>query len=147
MANFTLEQLLQYPPYEALLIAFNDTHGTTLNPRFVQLDKVVASEGPVARVRIKATSVLPNKEDQRFSNQTELQVTRLDLADLFNQSFAIPYSGEIVSHDVARVISQRTGVLFEEADFVTEVITPTNNVLKAAPTSLRWYGQLTIVPA
>jgi len=147
MANFTLDQLLQYPPLEALLIAFNDTHGTQLNPRFVTVDQVFASAGPEVIVRLSAIQAAPNAEANRFINSCDITVVRQDIGEVFGHSFTVDYSGEIVSHDVASIITRRTGVVFAADDFLTEVITPETNRLVAAPTSLRWYGELAILKA
>jgi len=146
MANFTLEQLLQYHPYDALLIAYNDIHASTLNPRYVELVGVV-DNGSSALVTLKARQGSPDDGEFRFSNQCEIEVIRLDLSELFGETLTVEYSGEIVSHDVANIISKRTGVVFDASDFEAVVITPENNQLVAAPTSLRWYGQLTILKA
>jgi hypothetical protein len=147
MSNFSLDQLLTYTPFQAMLIAFNETHGTQLNPRFVGLDQVLSSEGPDITVRLKAIPQRSNSEANRFSGKGDITVTRLNLTDLFPQPFVMDYFGEVVSHDVARTITQRTGIVFDESDFESVVLTPENAILKAGPNSLRWYGQMTILKA
>jgi hypothetical protein len=144
MANFSLEQLLQYPPLEALMISYNEVFGTQLNPRYVELVHVIPGEAGQCTVKLKARDVLPNKDEQRFFNTGEFALQRLNLGEVFAEEFSIEHVGEIVSHDVGRIITQKTGVVFDASDFVSEVLTPENNVLKAAPESLRWYGSLTI---
>lgn len=147
MANFTLDKLLTYSPWEALLIAYNEEHGTQLNPRFVQLDKIVSSNGQDLVVRIKARASMPNKEENRFSGSGDILVKRLNLAAIFTRPFSMSYSGEVASHDVARTINQRTGMVFDTSDFDSVVLTPQNPILKASANSLRWYGQMTIQKA
>lgn len=147
MSNFTLDQLLTYTPYQALLIAFNDVHGTQLNPRYVALDSIVSSNGADLVVRLKALSVQPNVDENRFSGSGNIAVKRLNLAAIFPRPFVMDYFGEVVSHDVARTITQQTGIVFDESDFESVVLTPTNAILKASPNSLRWYGQMTIQKA
>lgn len=144
MSNFTLEQLLQLPPYDALLINYNEEHGTALNPRYVQLDEIIDSDGPELLVRLKANPSLPNSEEKRFINSAVITVNRMDIGALFVGPVDIPYSTHIFSHDVARVIQQRTGIVFTQDDFIDKVITPDDPILSTASTSLRWYGHLVI---
>lgn len=145
MANFNLVQLLKYSPFEAMLIAYNDEHGTTLNPRYVMLDRIVSSSGPEITVRLKARPDTPNREEKKFSNQGDITVRRLNLSDLFDEPFYLPYSGRIVSGDVATAITKVTGIVFDENDFVEDIITVDNTTLRASPNSLRWYGEMTIL--
>lgn len=144
MPNFSLVQLLKYPPFEALLIAFNGVHGTTLNPRYVEIDGVPAATGRSVQVKLKARTDLPNAEEKKFFSEGTITVERLNLSELFNEPFYLDYPGEIVSHDVANAITKVTGIVFDRKDFVDEVINLTNSKLKAAPTSLRWYGEIEI---
>ncbi len=145
MANFTLEQLLRWPPYEALLIAYNEQYGTSLNPRYVDLGEVIGGEGPQVRVNLKASQGLPNSDERQVINQGIITVNRLDIGAMFAGVVNIPYSGQIVSHDVARILTQRSGIVFDRSDFLDVVLTPEDNILKPAPQSLRWYGQLTVL--
>lgn len=147
MSNFSLEQLLQWSPLEALLIAYNDKFGTQLNPRYVELVHVIPDDAGRAIVKLKARGVLPNADDQRFFNSGSFSIQRLDLGELFDSVFAIEQFDRIMSRDVARIITQRTGVVFDENDFIEDILTPENNILQVSPYSLRWHGQLTIVQA
>ncbi|MCY1285786.1 hypothetical protein D9M68_17900 [compost metagenome] len=144
MSNFTLTQLLQMTPLEALLIAYNETHGTQLNPRFVEVDRVIGSTGQQLSVRLKARSNISSREHQRFIGSGEFVVNRLNLSDLFTTPVQIPYSEAISSPDVGRNITQITGIVFDDNDFVKDVITVDNNVIQAHPESLRWYGEMTV---
>lgn len=144
MPNFSLVQLLKYPPFEAMLIAFNGVHGTTLNPRYVEIDGVPSAVGRSLQVKLKARRDLPNVEEKKFFSEGTITIDRLNLADLFNEPFYLDYPGEVVSHDVANAITKVTGIVFDRRDFVDEVINLSNNRLKAAPTSLRWYGEIEI---
>lgn len=144
MSNFTFENLLTYSPFEALLIAFNETHGTALNPRFVALDKVVSANAGMATVRIKAIPYSVAMGTQIFTGQCDIDIKRIDLGYYFPRGYVIPGLDQMTSHDVARVIESGTGVVFDKSDFESDVITPTNNVLKASADSLRWYGQIEI---
>ncbi|MNB72883.1 hypothetical protein D3C87_1085010 [compost metagenome] len=147
MANFPLEQLLTYTPLQAMLIAINDVHGTQLNPRYVEVDKIVSSSGQNLVVRLKARTVMPNADENRFSGSGDITIKRLNLATIFPVPFVLDYFGEVVSHDVAKTITQRTGIVFDESDFDSVVLTPTSSILKASVNSLRWYGQMTIQKA
>lgn len=147
MSNFPLEQLLQMSPFEAMLIAYNEEHGTQLNPRFIAIDQILSSDGPTLSLRLKARTDLPNKDDQRFSNACIITVERLNFADLFTAPFIVPYGEAITSFDVGRNITQKTGVVFDENDFISDVITPDNPIVRAGLHSLRWYGELTVAQA
>lgn len=144
MSNFTLTQLLQLPPIDAMLIAYNEEHGTQLNPRFVEVDEINGSTGPSITVRLKARPDLPNKDLQRFNGVGTITVNRLNLADLFTTPFSIEFSEAIASPDVGRNITQITGIVFDDNDFVKDVITAENPVVRAHPDSLRWYGELIV---
>lgn len=146
MGAFTLEHLLRMTPYEAMLIGYNELHGTQLNPRYVLLDEVIDSTGPDLTVRLKAASFPPNSEDKRFAGSGVITVQRLDIGALFgNAPVAVPLGTAMLSYDVARYLNQRSGIVFDPSDFVEKLITPEDNTLLASPHSLRWYGQLTIV--
>ena len=147
MANFTLEQLLKYEPFEAALIAFNEVHGTQFNPRFVELVSVVSSNGPDIVLRIKPRASLPNSEANRFSGQCDITIKRIDFGALFSTPFPVPFDGEILSHDVGNAISAKTGIVFAQSDFDSVVFNTPSFTLQAAANSLRWYGQMTIQKA
>lgn len=147
MSNFTLEELLQLPPLEAMLIAYNEEHGTQLNPRFVFVEQIVSSAGRNLTVKVTSRGDLSNKDTQRFSGSALITIRRLDLAELFTQPFIIDYAEAISSIDVGNNIYSKTGVVFDSADFVPDVITEENNVVRAGENSLRWYGEMTIVKA
>lgn len=144
MANFTFEDLLTYSPFDALLIAFNETHGSALNPRFVALDKVVSSAGELLTVRVKAIPYSENMGRQPFKGQADINVKRFDIGEFFPSGHVIKDLEKMSSHDVARVIGDSTGIVFDPSDVVSEVITPENNILKASENSLRWFGQMKI---
>lgn len=147
MSNFTLTQLLQMPPLDALLVAYNDVHGTQLNPRFVEVEQIGPSVGPDLTVRISARTGLSNREFQRFTGTGTFTVTRLNLADLFTAPVIIPFSEAIASPDVGRNITQITGIVFDDNDFIKDVITSENTVVRAHPDSLRWYGEMSVEKA
>lgn len=144
MANFTFEDLLTYSPFEALLIAFNETHGTALNPRYVALDKVVSAVGELATVRIKAIPYSVSMGTQSFSGQCNINVKRIDLRYFFPSGYVIDGFEKLTAHDVARIIGDGTGVVFDVNDVEEDIITIENNVLRAGANSLRWYGQIEI---
>lgn len=147
MANFTLEQLLTYPPLEAMMIAYNEVHGTQFNPRYIAVDKIISSSGADIVVRLKPFDIVPGPEINRFKGTCDITVTRLNLAEFFPRPFVIDYFGEIITHDVAKYITERTGIVFSKSDFNDEVLTPDNPTLQASVNSLRWYGQMTIQKA
>lgn len=144
--NFTTEQLLQLPPFEAALIAYNDQHGTQLNPRFVELDGVVNNDGSWVTIRLKAREDNPNKEDRRFNGQCTITIERLDLGETIG-TVKIPYIDSITTPDVGSNITKQVGIIFDENDFIKDVITETNTVVRANPESLRWYGEMTVEKA
>lgn len=144
MTYFTTEKLLTYPPFNALLIAANDALGSSLNPKYVEEGAVLSTSGNLLTLEIVASTGDNNRLDKRFVNKGRLTVERIDLATFFEGSVEIEYGAAISSLDVARIIGERTGIVFEERDFVRSVIRPNSNKLVAAPHSLRWVGELTI---
>lgn len=145
MAYFTTVKLLTYDPTSALLIAVNDQTGLSLHPSYVEVGPILSANGNLATVKITARNIAPNLEEKRFLNGGPVEFTRLDLSSFFGGSFKIPYDGAISSLDVARIITDRTGIIFDDRDFQEAVITASANKLKASPNSLRWIGELTII--
>lgn len=145
MKFFTTEKLLTFTPESATLIAINERVGTTLHPSYVKIGEVTDAVGLLARVEIEALTTLPNSEEHRFSNKGWVTIDRIDISAFFGGQFAVEYDGKISSLDVARLITSRTGILFDERDFVESVLTEQSNKLVASPRSLRWVGELTIV--
>lgn len=145
MSIFTTAELLTYKPTEALLILINESLGTSLNPRYVEIGDIVASDGLQATVEIKALVNEANEEPVRFTGQGTIDFTRLDIGQFFDGQYSLTYDVAITSYDVARMITDNTGILFDERDFVNSVITSDSNKLTASPNSLRWVGELSIV--
>lgn len=143
MSYFTTERLLTYPPFEALLIAVNETLGTRLNPYNAEVVDIATVDGTpqFADVTLKANQTV----DSLYSGQGPVRLKRLDLSDFFGGSYTIVYDGKVSSLDIARIITDGTGIQFSEDDFVKAVITPSSNKLVASDTSLRWFGELTII--
>ena len=146
MANFPTERLLGFTPYEGLLIQFNEVHGTSLTPRYIELVSVNGTSGPLATVTLRAKDTLPNKEEKRFSGHCTFQLQRLDLASLFPDGVSVILAEGLLSHDIARIVGERTGIVFDSSDFDDVLVTVDDPVLQASIHSLRWYGQLTINP-
>lgn len=147
MKYWTPDKLLTFPPDRALLIATNDALGTSLHPDYVVVGEVYDVQGNLAKVDITSRTVEPNSLEQRFANKGFVTIDRMDISDFFDGSFTIEYSGVISSKDVARIISDSTGIIFDDRDFTETLITPQSNKLVVSPRSLRWMGELTIAPA
>ena len=145
MKFFTTEKLLTFSPESATLIAINERVGTTLHPSYVKVGEVTDPVGLLAKVEIEALLVPPNSQEGRFSNKGWVTIDRLDIAAFFNGQFVIDFGEAISSLDVARLITERTGILFDERDFVEAVLTEQSNKLVASSRSLRWVGELAIV--
>lgn len=139
MSSFPLNQLLAYPPFEAMLIAINEQEGTTLSPKHVTIDSI----RPISTQAIGVT--LKSIDADRAGGLGEVIVERIHLASVFNQPISVSIDGEILSHDVANIVSKRTGVVFDEGDILAEIIDPENGFMRAAPTSLRWYGSIPVL--
>lgn len=139
MSSFPLNQLLAYPPFEAMLIAINEQEGTTLSPKHVTIDSI----RPISTQAIGVT--LKSIDADRAVGLGEVIVERIHLASVFNQPISVSIDGEILSHDVANIVSKRTGVVFDEGDIIAEIIDPENGFMRAAPTSLRWYGSIPVL--
>lgn len=147
MNYFTTEKLLTYPPVSALLIAANQKLGLSLHPSYVTVGEVYEPNGLLAKVEVAARTEVPNSEEGRFSNKGWLTIDRIDIGTFFDGQYVVTYDGAITSYDVARIITEQTGILFDERDFPDSVITPQSNKLVVSPRSLRWVGELTIISA
>lgn len=147
MKYWTPDKLLTFPPANALLIATNDALGTSLHPDYVVVGEVYDADGMTAKVDITSRTVEPNSLEKRFSNKGFVTIDRMDIGTFFDGSYTIEFDGSIASQDVSRIISEATGIVFDERDFLESVITPLSNKLVASPRSLRWVGELTILSA
>lgn len=147
MNYFTTEKLLTYAPLNALLIATNQKLGMSLHPSYVTVGEVYEPNGLLAKVKVTARTEVPNSEEGRFSNEGWLTIDRIDIGTFFDGQYVITYDGAITSYDVGRIITEQTGILFDERDFPDSVITPQSNKLVVSPRSLRWVGELTIISA
>lgn len=147
MNYFTTEKLLTYPPVNALLIATNEKLGLSLHPSYVAVGEVYEPVGLLAKVEISSRTEVPNSEELRFTGKGWVVIDRIDISTFFDGQYAVTYDGAITSYDVARIITEQTGILFDERDFPDTVITAQSNKLVVSPRSLRWVGELTIVPA
>jgi hypothetical protein len=147
MSFFTTEKLLTYLPINALLIATNEKLGLSLHPSYVSVGEVTAPNGLLATVEITARDEEPNSLEKRFSGKGTVTIDRINIATFFGGPYSIKYDGAISSFDVARIITEQTGILFDDRDFPDAIITAQSNKLVVSPRSLRWVGELTIIPA
>lgn len=145
MFVFSTETLLTFKPVEALLIAINNSLGTSLHPHYVKVGEVLSADGLKATVEVIARDDQPNIDDNRFSGSGTVTFNRINIGAFFGETYSIGYDTAITSFDVARMITADTGILFDERDFVETVITSDSNVLTASPNSLRWVGELAIL--
>lgn len=83
-----------------------------------------------------------------YYGQVPVTYTRLDLADTFSGlglAFKVPLP--CTTADVVAKLSQALGILFDPTDFVQETVNvpPAQPyTLRAAPTSTRWSGQISM---
>lgn len=144
MSTFALSDLLKYPPEEAMFIAFNIISGTNLNPRYIMVSERTPSTTAKMRVKIKAREC-GEGEEVHAKGEGSILVNRLNLNDFFNGEVKVPFDGRITSMDVANIINQRTGIVFDSDDFIEEIIEEQGGTLKASPISLRWFGEVAVI--
>lgn len=144
MSYFTAMKLMTYLPEEALVIAINDAVGLSLNPKYVSIGEVQPAEDGRVRVTVTASRELPNSQEKRFLNGGSVLLDRKDIAEFFDGGFAIVYDGVISSNDVVKTIQTKTGIRFDERDFLETVISADSPRLVVSPRSLRWVGELPI---
>lgn len=147
MVTFTTEKLLTFTPEQALTIAINNALQLSLHPHYVTYTVKDSVDAKRATVEVAAKQTEPNVSDVRVKNKGTVVLRRIDLTEFFGMNYRIDYDQAIHTRDVARIITDRTGILFDDRDFVDAVLTPGTNVLTANPQSLRWVGSLTIVSA
>lgn len=147
MVTFTTEKLLTFTPAQALAISINNALSLNLHPDYVDFTVKQALDAKRALVEVAASQSEPNTLDPKVKNKGQVVLRRIDLVEFFGMNYRIDYDKAIHTRDVARIITDRTGILFDDRDFVDAVLTPGANVLTAHAQSLRWVGSLTIVSA
>lgn len=144
MDNFNADRLLTMPPEEALLIRINEVLGISLNPRYVKIGDVIMSDGAYLDIVIKARDDNP-EAIQFVTGECVVKIERLDITEVFGPVVNVEYDGKISTYDIGRILEQRTGIVFDENDFIDQVITPVNNTLFINSISRRWFGQITVL--
>jgi hypothetical protein len=144
MDNFNADRLLTMSPEEALLIRINEVLGISLNPRYVKIGDVIMSDGAYLDIVIKARDDNP-EATQFVTGECVVKIERLDITEVFGPVVNVEYDGKISAYDIGRILEQRTGIVFDENDFIDQVITPVNNTLFINSISRRWFGQITVL--
>lgn len=143
-------RLLTYTPLQALLVIANESLGTSFNPDNVKVEAVEALEGPLTRITLTAhysgaKPINPSWVANPYEGQTTLLLNRLDLTDVFGDTFRLPIGTPTTVNDVIALIQSRTGIQFDEHDFAQASIYTPEHALVASPHSRRWVGTLHLV--
>lgn len=139
-------ELLSMSPREALIKIITHNNEVSYNPDYLSLGIPEKVSGRVTNVEVKGSSVVNPFEKQFYDGTFLFTYKRIDLAELFaTTELSIQMDLPCKTSDVVAVLSHHYGYVFDSSDYVNEAITvynATEYVLKAAPYSYRWCGQV-----
>lgn len=141
---FEVIRLLKFTPEEAILMVANKEMNTHLRPEIAQVGEVISLGGLRTKVRIHSLDVKPEMIQNPYSGITELEYNRYDLSSIFDvilSDIEVPTTVQ----SVLDRITESTGILFDEHDFVNERIVDEEYWLTAAPDSRRWVGSVKVI--
>lgn len=141
--------LLAMPPAAALTQVVQDALVSGVSATDLTLGKPTAAQGLSMSLPVLVPPSTASKLDWNYFGASMLAYTRLDLDDTFtryNIAFKLPLP--TTSRAVADKLQEAFGVVFDNADFVAEAVTVGNGqpyTFRAADTSTRWQGQVTLM--
>lgn len=142
------KELLSLTPQQALVRIITHSNQVSIAPDHMEFGIPQALVG--RETMIKVTGRKPNDSfmGQVYRGSVDFFYKRIDFGELFaNTQLSIQMDLPCKTSDVIRVLSHHYGYVFDSSDYVNELITAENAygyVLKAAPYSLRWWGQVTL---
>lgn len=143
--------LLTLLPKKALVAAYNDQTGRTVPHGQALFNDPVDLGTGLTQITLSIRPPLSNYEVLPYIGEDTFTYQRLNLADLGTliaddmQTFAPPLPTTTAT--IVAELQTRYGIVSDENDFIIEEITADSNgfSLRAAPTSLRWYGSLALM--
>lgn len=140
--------LLALSPTNALKQVVQDVMVSGHSVNDLALSSPKATQGLSMTMNVVPSPANSANADWIYYGQVPVTYTRLDLADTFSGiSLAFKVPLPCTTADVVSKLSQAFGILFDPTDFVQESVNvpPAQPyVLRAASTSTRWSGQISV---
>lgn len=141
-------ELLRLPPREALVKIITHSNQVNIAPEHLELGTPVVVEGRVTRIPVSGRRPNDGFTGQLYTGTIDFTFKRIDFAELFaTTKLSVQIDLPCKTSDLIAIMSQHYGYVFDSSDYVNERITADNAyeyVLKAAPYSLRWCGQVQV---
>lgn len=140
--------LLQLPPRDALVRIVTQANQVFVNSEHLEFGTPVALVGRETEVVVTGRRPADTFTGQLYKGSIVFRFKRIDFAELFaNTKLSVQIDLPCKTSDLIEVMAKHFGYVFDSSDYVNELITADNAyeyVLKAAPYSLRWWGQVTV---
>lgn len=141
-------ELMGLSPKDALVKIIASSNMKAVDPDFIEFGTPEVIDGRVTKVRVSGRLTTNAFEGLYYKGSFEFRYKRLDLAELFAQTkLSVQMDLPCKTSDLIAVLSHHYGYKFDSSDYINEIITVNNAydyVLKAAPYSLRWVGEIRI---
>lgn len=141
-------ELMSLSPRDALVKLITHKNQVKIDPDHIDFGMPEVLSGRETRIRVSGRKPTDGFTGQVYTGDIDFTWKRLDLGELFhNTSLTIQMDLPCKTSDVMAVLSHQYGWVFDSSDYINELITAENAhqyLLKAAPYSLRWIGQVVL---
>lgn len=144
---YTTADFLKVSPWEALIMMINANSHTSLIPRLTELVSLTPLTQTETMVSIRANISASSANTGSYIDTGTYRYDRLQLSDYFDGFVLSGIQTPISTHDLIVELRRLTGYVLELDDFVQRNADENSLTLTAAPESLRWVGEATVVVA
>lgn len=141
---FTTQDYLGLSPWEALIQMVNDVYRKSLNPHTTELTRLIKGAGNQVTVELSTHRSTSDHNLTPPISRDAFNYWRLDLGVYFSNLTLDNVTVPCSTSDLVAQLSQQTGIVFDDRDFIYHDIHPTPVVLEAGPDSLRWVGSVPV---
>lgn len=138
-----LKRLLKFSPTDAIFMMANSSLNTQLRPEIATVGEPVSLGGRRTRIGIFSTSHKPRMVQNPYTGNTVLEYNRYDLGDVFDQ-ILLDITPPTTVKSILDEIVEKTGIVFDDQDFENERVDSSTYILKAAVSSKRWVGEVSV---
>lgn len=141
--------LLGMTSQQALRVIVQDLTNPGVSVGDLAIGKPTVEAGNEMSVRVGVAGSAYERGDFPYFGAVTVTYQRLDLSDTFGPlNLEFDFEFPLITSMIAAKMSEALGIQFDEDDFVEELIesdaSETMYVLKAAPNSTRWMGQVNV---
>lgn len=141
-------ELLSLSPREALAKIVTHSNQVDIPPEHLDFGTPEVVEGRVTKIKVTGRRPYDLFTGQLYVGSIDFTFKRINFGELFSQTkLSVQLDLPCKTYDLIRVLSNHYGYVFDSGDYINEIITAENAyqyVLKAAPYSLRWCGEVQI---